>query len=51
MCKSCGCTLSDKPVQYECQCTEDECDCSIIEFDKEPSATPYCCGEPMKRIK
>jgi hypothetical protein len=51
MCKDCGCRISDKPIQYQCQCEEDECDCSIIEFDEEPKAIPYCCGAPMKRIK
>ena len=51
MCKSCGCTLADKPVQYSCVCDEDECECSVIEFDEEPMAVPYCCGVPMKRVK
>ena len=51
MCESCGCKISNKPVQYKCQCQDDECSCGIIEFDKEPKSTPYCCGEPMKRIK
>ncbi len=50
MCESCGCSLADKPVQYKCTCSE-ECDCLIIEFDEEPKAVPYCCGQPMKRIK
>ena len=52
MCKSCGCESSEKPVQYKCDCKDDECTCeSIIEFQKEPNAIPYCCGNPMKRIK
>ena len=51
MCKSCGCKVGDKPVKYECQCEMEDCSCSIIEFDEEPKATPYCCGVPMKRIK
>ena len=52
MCNSCGCQAADKPVQYKCDCGEDTCDCdSIIEFDEEPTTTPYCCGVPMKRIK
>ena len=50
MCKTCGCEASGKPVKYRCDCGDD-CECSIIEFDKEPKATPYCCGMPMKRIK
>lgn len=50
MCKNCGCETSGKPIKYECQCTEDDCNCSNIEFDKEPEATPYCCGVPMKRV-
>lgn len=52
MCEHCGCEMSDKPVQYKCDCSEEECTCnSIIEFDKEPKSPPYCCGVPMKRIK
>jgi len=51
MCESCGCKIAEKPVQYECQCTEQECSCGIVEFDEEPKAIPYCCGLPMKRIK
>jgi len=51
MCKSCGCENAGKPIQYKCECTADECSCSIIEFDTEPKTTPYCCGVPMKRIK
>ena len=51
MCEKCGCKVSDKPVQYECQCEMEECNCGIIEFDKEPKTTPYCCGVPMKRVK
>jgi len=47
---SCGCELAGKPVVYKCQCADD-CSCSVIEFDKEPKATPYCCGVPMKRVK
>ena len=49
MCKSCR--IADKPVQYECQCEDQECTCGIVEFDEEPKVTPYCCGVPMKRIK
>ena len=51
MCKTCGCEAGGKKIQYECNCPEEDCNCGIIEFDKEPEATPYCCGEPMKRIK
>ncbi len=51
MCKSCGCKEADKPIQYECECSAEDCSCSIIEFDEEPKAAPYCCGVPMKRIK
>jgi hypothetical protein len=51
MCKNCDCKKSDKPIQYKCNCNENECDCGIIEFDTEPQATPYCCGMPMKKIK
>jgi len=50
MCKSCGCKEANKPVQYECQCEEEDCNCGIVEFDEEPKAMPYCCGVPMKRI-
>jgi hypothetical protein len=50
MCKNCGCSMGDKPVQYQCTCSED-CECAIIEFDTEPNAIPYCCGQPMKKIK
>lgn len=49
-CGTCGCSEADKPVQYKCTC-EDDCSCSVIEFDEDPNATPYCCGQPMKRIK
>ena len=49
-CGTCGCQESGKPVQYKCTC-EDNCSCAIIEFDSDPGATPYCCGQPMKRIK
>ena len=52
MCKSCGCKSSGKAIQYQCDCQSDTCTCdSIIEFDTEPKATPYCCGVPMKQIK
>jgi hypothetical protein len=51
MCKKCGCKMGDKPVQYECQCEDEDCTCTIIEFDEEPTSIPYCCGHPMKRIK
>ena len=50
MCKACGCKDSGKPVQFKCDC-DDDCSCTIIEFDEEPKAVPYCCGAPMKRIK
>jgi hypothetical protein len=43
--------MSDKPIQYECQCPDNECSCGIIVFDEEPKSTPYCCGVEMKRIK
>ena len=51
MCKSCGCNISEKPVQYECDCKNEDCCCSIIEFNDEPRSMPYCCGIPMKKIK
>ena len=51
MCKNCGCKDAGKKIQYECVCPDDNCSCSIIEFDEEPKATPYCCGVPMNRIK
>jgi len=50
MYKSCGCKIAEKPVQYQCECPEEDCTCGMIEFDKEPKATPYCCGMPMKRL-
>lgn len=51
MCKNCECE-EEKAVQYKCNCNEKNCDCDqIIEFDKEPNVTPYCCGVEMKRIK
>ncbi len=55
MCSTCGCKgkkskKEEKPVRYQCTCAEN-CDCPIIEFDKEPDTVPYCCGLPMKRIK
>ncbi len=50
MCETCGCGTADKPVQYKCDCGDD-CSCQIIEFDEVPSAVPYCCGEPMQRVK
>ncbi len=50
MCKTCGCGISGKPVQYKCECGDD-CECGMIEFDEEPKAVPYCCGTPMKRVK
>ena len=50
MCDTCGCSVSNKPVRYQCQC-EDDCNCNVIEFDKDPKSVPYCCWEPMKRIK
>lgn len=52
MCKTCGCESTGKSIKYKCDCKEADCNCdSVIEFDKEPKATPYCCGVPMKRIK
>jgi hypothetical protein len=42
--------MADKLVQYRCDCGDD-CDCSVIEFDEVPSAVPYCCGVPMKRVR
>ena len=51
MCKNCECKDAGKKVQYECVCPDDNCNCSIIEFDEESKATPYCCGVPMNRIK
>jgi len=51
MCKNCGCKDAGKKVQYECICKDEECSCSIIEFDEKPTSIPYCCGVPMKRIK
>jgi hypothetical protein len=51
MCKTCGCEDSGKPIKYKCQCPEENCTCSVIEFKKDPKATPYCCGVPMKKIK
>ncbi|UCF49619.1 MAG: hypothetical protein JSU91_07675 [Thermoplasmatales archaeon] len=51
MCKTCGCETGNKPIQYECQCSDEECNCGIVEFDEEPNAVPYCCGTPMKRKK
>ena len=52
MCKSCGCEAIGKPVQYMCDCKDEECSCdSIIEFDEVPKTIPYCCGVPMKRVK
>ena len=48
--ETCGCGHADKPVQYECDCG-DGCSCKIIEFDEVPNTVPYCCGEPMKRVK
>jgi hypothetical protein len=50
MCETCGCKETGKPVKYECDCGSD-CNCSVIEFDSEPNAVPYCCGHPMKRVK
>jgi hypothetical protein len=52
MCKNCGCEASGKKIQYKCDCNEKDCACdSVIEFEKEPKAVPFCCGAPMKRIK
>jgi len=52
MCKTCGCEEADKPVQYKCNCKDEDCNCdSIIEFDIVPNTIPYCCGIAMKRIK
>jgi hypothetical protein len=49
-CGTCGCEENTKPVQYQCVC-EDDCSCNIIGFDEEPKSEPYCCDQPMKRIK
>jgi hypothetical protein len=49
-CETCGCGDSGKPVQYKCECSDD-CSCGVIEFDSDPGAVPYCCGQPMKKIK
>ena len=49
-CGTCGCSNSNKPFQFKCDCGDD-CGCGIIEFDEEPKAIPYCCGQPMTRIK
>ncbi|MDG6228509.1 MAG: hypothetical protein QCH96_00925 [Candidatus Thermoplasmatota archaeon] len=52
MCNSCGCEADDKPVQYKCDCNDEDCNCdSIIGFDEVPNNKPYCCGVPMKRTK
>jgi hypothetical protein len=51
MCENCGCKIASRPIQYKCQCKEEACSCSIIEFEKEPKSIPYCCGLPMKRGK
>ncbi|MBN1860232.1 MAG: hypothetical protein JW840_02095 [Candidatus Thermoplasmatota archaeon] len=52
MCKSCGCEAPTKKIQYQCDCNDKDCTCdSVIGFDAEPQAVPYCCGAPMKRIK
>ncbi len=50
VCEKCGCSETGKPIKYECECGDD-CACTVIEFDEEPQATPYCCGVPMKRAK
>ncbi|MEM0492494.1 MAG: hypothetical protein QXS02_00830 [Candidatus Thermoplasmatota archaeon] len=52
MCNSCGCETKGMRIQYQCDCKNEDCVCgSIIEFEREPKASPYCCGVPMKRIK
>lgn len=51
MCKDCDCIKASKPIQYKCQCKGEDCNCGIVEFEKEPKAIPYCCGAQMKRIK
>ncbi len=52
MCKNCGCGISNRSVQYKCDCKDEDCNCNtIIEFDAVPNKTPYCCDTPMKRIK
>ncbi|MEK7275632.1 MAG: hypothetical protein AAB110_10280 [Candidatus Desantisbacteria bacterium] len=48
--KCCEVEETEKPVKYECNCGTD-CECPIIEFDKEPETVPYCCDVPMKRVK
>ena len=50
MCNNCGCKDAGKNIQFKCTCSENDCNCGIIEFDEEPKATPYCCGKPMKRL-
>ena len=37
MCENCGCENLGKPIQYECECSENECSCGVIEFDEEPN--------------
>ena len=49
--ETCGCCGHDhqsKPVRYQCDC-DDDCSCSILEFDAIPDQIPHCCGKPMKR--
>ena len=40
MCKDCGCKNAGKPIQYKCQCKEEDCNSGIIEFEKEPEVIP-----------
>lgn len=41
---------SSERIVYVCDCGDPKCE-HKVEFDKEPKATPYCCGVPMKRVK
>jgi hypothetical protein len=45
----CG-SKTDKPIKFECTCGE-ECKCCQIGFDEEPTSTPFCCNEPMKKVE
>ncbi|MEM4258567.1 MAG: hypothetical protein QXL17_05385 [Candidatus Thermoplasmatota archaeon] len=50
MCQTCNEPQKHKKIQYMCDCQNKACTCdSVIEFDTDPHATPYCCGAPMKR--
>ena len=45
------CKSKKGKIQYKCTCSEKNCKCPIISFDKEPKRVPNCCGAPMKRVK